>query len=213
MVKRAGNTKGAAGSDLVALTADIASAYVANNAVHSGELAKVIETIHTSLKSLGEPKAAPAPARREPPISIKKSVTPDAIISMEDGKPYKSLKRHLRGQGLSPQEYKEKWGLPHDYPMVASSYAAKRSELAKSIGLGRKKKVAPEPAPALARRRHAARRSKRKDQAFRRRSSTRLNRPRWPASKRKSPDPHERAGAKSGRRRAIVCARDEARRG
>lgn len=140
--------EGAAGSDLVSLTADIASAYVANNAVHSAELAKVIETIHTSLKSLGEPKSAPVPARREPPISIRKSVTPDAIISMEDGKPYKSLKRHLSGRGMSPQEYREKWGLPHDYPMVSSEYAARRSELAKSIGLGRKKEVAPEPVPA-----------------------------------------------------------------
>lgn len=126
-------------SGLVTLTAKITSAIVSNNAVQAAELPKVMEAIFTSLLSLGQPKAEPASPKAEPRTSIRKSVTPDAIISMEDGKPYKSLKRHLSGRGMTPQEYREKWGLPHDYPMVASAYATKRSELAKSFGLGRKK--------------------------------------------------------------------------
>ena len=73
---------------------------------------------------------------REPPVSIKKSITPDFLISLEDGKRYKSLKRHLKGRGLTPEQYREKWGLPRDYPMVAPNYAKQRSELAKAIGLG-----------------------------------------------------------------------------
>ena len=133
-----------ADADLVTLTAEVVSAYVANNRIQPNDLASVIETVHGSLKSLGEPKAAPEQPRREPPVSIRKSVTPDYLISLEDGRHYKSLKRHLTGRGLTPQQYKEKWGLPHDYPMVAANYAAHRSELAKSIGLGRKKtEVAP----------------------------------------------------------------------
>jgi predicted transcriptional regulator len=79
-----------------------------------------------------------------PPVSIKKSVTPDYLISLEDGRQYKSLKRHLSGRGLTPDEYRAKWGLPRQYPMVAPNYAAQRSELAKSLGLGRKREAAPE---------------------------------------------------------------------
>lgn len=128
-----------ADAELITLTADITSAYVSNNAVQSAEISKIIETIHASLRSLGGPKSEPAPEKPVPHINIKKTVTPDFLISLEDGKHYKSLKRHLSGRGLTPSGYREKWGLPHDYPMVASAYAAKRSELAKSIGLGRKK--------------------------------------------------------------------------
>ncbi len=132
--------------NLIELTAEIVSAYVANNRVPPHDISSVIETVHASLQLLGKP-VLPVAEKPVPRIPIKKTVTPDYIISLEDGKHYKSLKRHLSGYGMSPQEYKEKWGLPHDYPMVASSYAAHRSELAKSIGLGRKKEVAPEPAP------------------------------------------------------------------
>lgn len=126
-------------AELITLTAEITSAYVSNNAVHSGEITKVIETIHSSLRSLGGPKSEPPAEKPVPHINIKKTVTPEYLVSLEDGKHYKSLKRHLSGRGLTPAEYREKWSLPHDYPMVASAYAARRSELAKSIGLGRKK--------------------------------------------------------------------------
>jgi predicted transcriptional regulator len=85
------------------------------------------------LDRLIEPEAE----RPVPPVPIKKTVTPDHIVSLEDGRPYKSLKRHLSGRGLTPEHYRQKWGLPSDYPMVAANYAAQRSELAKSIGLGR----------------------------------------------------------------------------
>lgn len=145
-----------ASAELITLTAEIASAYVAKNHIQSTELAAIIETIHTSLASLGAPKAAPEQPKREPLVSIRKSVTPDYLISLEDGKHYKSLKRHLTGRGLTPQQYREKWGLPQDYPMVASAYAVRRSELAKSIGLGRKKTEAPAPAPAPAMKRGRA---------------------------------------------------------
>jgi predicted transcriptional regulator len=85
------------------------------------------------------PAPAPEAEKPVPAVAIKKSVTPDYIISLEDGRQYKSLKRHLSGRGLTPAEYRTKWGLPHDYPMVAPNYAAQRSEMAKAIGLGRKR--------------------------------------------------------------------------
>ena len=91
-----------------------------------------------------------------PLMPIKKTVTPDYLVSLEDGRHYKSLKRHLAGKGLTPEGYREKWGLPRDYPMVAPSYAAKRSELARNSGLGRKRAEAAEPAPAKRGRRKAA---------------------------------------------------------
>lgn len=125
------------------LTADLVSAYVGNNSVTAGDIPKLIETVHSALVALGGPKPEPQAEKPVPRIAIKKTVTPDYLISLEDGRHYKSLKRHLSGRGLTPAEYRDKWGLPHDYPMVASSYAAKRSELAKSIGLGRKKADAP----------------------------------------------------------------------
>ena len=102
----------------------------------------LISTVHASLVGLGKaPEAAPEPAKLVPPVSIKKSVTDDYLISLEDGKQYQSLKRHLAGRGLTPAQYREKWGLPHDYPMVAPVYARKRSELAKGIWLGRQRKT------------------------------------------------------------------------
>jgi predicted transcriptional regulator len=139
--------------DPVALTAEIVAAYVSNNTVAADEIGKLIRSVHEALTRPAEASAPPPAPAIAPPISIKKSVTPDHLISMEDGKPYKSLKRHLATRGLTPDAYRVKWGLPKDYPMVAASYSAQRSTLAKSLGLGRQKTlaVAPpqeEPAPA-----------------------------------------------------------------
>jgi len=125
--------------ELVQLTADIVSAYVSNNKVGSEELGKLIEEVHSALQRAPNANATPEPEPREPAVPIRRSVTPDYIISLEDGRKFKSLKRHLKNTyGLTPDEYRAKWGLPHDYPMVAPNYARARSELAKSMGLGRK---------------------------------------------------------------------------
>ena len=121
--------------DINALAADIVSAYVANNSMPAADLPALIGSVYAALSQLGAPAAA-EPERPTPPVPIRKTVTPDHIISLEDGKPYKSLKRHLTTRGLTPDEYRRKWGLPHDYPMVAATYAAQRSELAKHAGLG-----------------------------------------------------------------------------
>jgi predicted transcriptional regulator len=121
--------------DFASITADIVSSYVANNSVHRGDLPNVIASVHAALQGLAAPKQA-EPEKPEPRVAIKKSVTPDFLISLEDGKKYKTLKRHLGKLGLTAEEYRAKWGLPADYPMVAPSYAAKRSELARSRGLG-----------------------------------------------------------------------------
>ncbi|RVD46271.1 MucR family transcriptional regulator [Mesorhizobium sp. M4B.F.Ca.ET.169.01.1.1] len=124
--------------DTVSITADIVAAYVSNNPVPVGELPKLIGDIHAALQGIGTPATEPV-VKQEPAVSIRKSVTPDFIICLEDGKKFKSLKRHLATHyNLSPDEYRQKWNLPSDYPMVAPSYAATRSALAKSIGLGRK---------------------------------------------------------------------------
>jgi predicted transcriptional regulator len=125
--------------DFASITADIVSSYVANNAVHRTDLPTVIASVHAALQGLATPKQA-EPEKPEPRVPIKKSVTPDFLISLEDGKKYKTLKRHLGKIGLTADEYRAKWGLPADYPMVAPSYAAKRSELAKSSGLGQLRK-------------------------------------------------------------------------
>ena len=124
-------------STLIEMTADLIAAYVSKNHVRAAELPELISTVHASLAGMGSaPVAEPEPAKLVPPVSIKKSVTDDYLISLEDGKQYQSLKRHLSKRGLTPTEYRAKWGLPHDYPMVSPAYAARRSELAKSIGLG-----------------------------------------------------------------------------
>ena len=129
---------------LRALTADVVSSYLANNAVHGSDLPGLIATVHRALQALGQPPE-PVVEKPIPPVSIKKSVTPEYLISMEDGRQYRSLKRHLAGRGLTPEQYREKWGLPRDYPMTAAAYSLRRSELAKSIGLGRKREAAPPP--------------------------------------------------------------------
>ncbi len=124
--------------ELAELTADVVSAYVANNPVPVGALPDLIASVHASLSGLGHPATA-APVETVPAVNPKKSVFPEYIISLEDGKKFKSLKRHLAtSYDLTPVEYRAKWGLPNDYPMVAPNYAARRSELAKLIGLGRK---------------------------------------------------------------------------
>jgi predicted transcriptional regulator len=144
--------------DIVGLTADIVAAYVANNSLSSTEVSALIGSVHSALVGLVTAPPAPEAEPLKPPVPIKKSVTPDHIISLEDGKPYKSLKRHLSRLGLTPAQYREKWGLARDYPMVAPSYSERRSELAKKTGLGqsRKKPVEPAPKKAPARRARAA---------------------------------------------------------
>ena len=126
------------GDRVVDLCAAIITAYVSNNAVPPNELPPMIGAVHSTLTQLMAPPPPEAP-KPEPPIPIRRTVTPDHIISLEDGKPYKTLKRHLAGRGLTPDQYREKWGLPRDYPMVAANYASQRSELAKNSGLGRRR--------------------------------------------------------------------------
>ena len=122
-----------------ALTADIVSAYVANNSVQAGNVPALIESIHAAIAGLSAP---PAPPVQQPAVNPKRSVHDDYIVCLEDGKKFKSLKRHLMAlHGLTPEEYRAKWDLPRDYPMAAPNYAVKRSELAKKMGLGRIPKV------------------------------------------------------------------------
>jgi predicted transcriptional regulator len=126
-------------ADFVALSADVVAAYVSNNSVPQADLPSLIATVHSALRKAADAKDAEKIAL-EPPVSVKKSITADFLISMEDGKRYKSLKRHLTGRGLTPAQYREKWSLPGDYPMVAPNYSKARSELAKALGLGQKRK-------------------------------------------------------------------------
>ena len=122
----------------------IVAAYVRNNHLLPAELPAIIKNIHTSLSGLSPAQQADAPMPQKPAISVKKSITPDYIVCLEDGKKLKMLKRYLRTRyGLSPEEYRSKWGLPTDYPLVAPNYAARRSEFAKKIGLGRREAVPP----------------------------------------------------------------------
>jgi predicted transcriptional regulator len=126
-------------SNITELTADIVAAYVSHNSVRAEDLAGLINTVHAALRSVGngDGAAAVAEEKREPAVWIKKSITPDFLISLFDGKQYKSLKRHLRtSYNMTPDEYREYFNLPRDYPMVAPNYAAARSALAKSMGLG-----------------------------------------------------------------------------
>ena len=126
-------------SELLALTSDIVAAHASNNAVPSTELSGLIEAVFGTLSSLSQP-AEPV-VELKPAVSIKKSVTDDYLICLDDGKKLKMLKRHLKtAYNMTPEDYRAKWGLAHDYPMVAPNYAKKRQELAKKIGLGRKPK-------------------------------------------------------------------------
>ena len=127
-------------SELVELTAEIVSAYVSNNSVVASDLPSLIGDTFDALSRASAKAAQPIKEELKPSVPVKRSVTPDYIICLEDGKKFKSLKRHLRTHyNLSPEEYREKWGLPHDYPMVAPNYAAARSALAKKMGLGQRR--------------------------------------------------------------------------
>jgi predicted transcriptional regulator len=126
---------------VVALAAEIVATYVSNNTVVVSELPAIINDVCEALRIASAKSVQPHTVELIPAVSIKKSVTPDYIICLDDGKRFKSLKRHIRTcYGLSPEEYREKWGLPYDYPMVAPNYAASRSALAKKMGLGRRRK-------------------------------------------------------------------------
>ena len=129
-----------ADENLTSLTADIVSSYVAANQLSPDQIPELIRTTYSALSDVasGRTAAVTETAKLIPAVSIKKSITPDYLISLEDGRQYKSLKRHLRtAYNMTPEEYRAKWGLPKDYPMVAPNYAASRSEMAKSMGLGR----------------------------------------------------------------------------
>lgn len=127
-------------NEIVELTADIVAAYVSNNAVAAADVSGLISDVHKALLATSTANAAEEAEPQKPAVSVRRSVTPDYIICLEDGKKFKSLKRHLRTHyDLSPEEYREKWGLSPDYPMVAPNYAKARSELAKKMGLGQKR--------------------------------------------------------------------------
>ena len=129
-------------SELLALTTNIVASHVSNNMVAVAELPQLIQQVFGALASVGNASAPAAAPRPQPAVSIKRSVTPDYIICLEDGKKLKMLKRHLKTRyNITPDEYRERWGLASDYPMVAPNYAAQRSELAKKIGLGTKRRV------------------------------------------------------------------------
>ena len=131
----------AAPQNYIELTADIVSAYVSNNSVSASDIPGLINQVHSALMRVsgGQTEAPPEPLK--PAISVKKSITPEYIVCLEDGKKFKSLKRHLRTQyNLTPEQYREKWGLAPDYPMVAPNYAAARSQLAKQMGLGQQRR-------------------------------------------------------------------------
>lgn len=127
---------------LVELTADVVSAYVSNNVVAPSDLPVLINDTFDALSKTAAKASQPMTEELNPAVPIKKSVTPDYIVCLEDGKKFKSLKRHLRTHyDLTPEDYRDKWSLPHDYPMVAPNYAAARSALAKKMGLGQRRKA------------------------------------------------------------------------
>ena len=128
-------------NELVELTSDIVSAYVSNNTVVASDVPALINDVCEALAKAAQKSTQPIKEELKPAVPIRKSITPDHIVCLEDGKKFKSLKRHLRTHyDLSPEEYREKWGLPHDYPMVAPNYAAARSALAKKMGLGQRRR-------------------------------------------------------------------------
>lgn len=138
MTSNTGEPGGATVQDLLEMTAEVTAAYVSNNVVPSDELPELINRIHAALASAGQAEPEPEPEKQKPAVSVKRSITPDYLICLEDGKKLKMLKRYLRtNYNMSPEEYRQKWNLPADYPMVAPNYAEKRAEMAKAIGLGR----------------------------------------------------------------------------
>jgi predicted transcriptional regulator len=124
-------------SEIIEMTADIVAAYVGANSVAAADLPSLIQSVHRALTGVATGGEVAEAAPREPAVPIKKSITPEYLVCLEDGRKFKSLKRHLRTKyNMSPEEYRSKWALPKDYPMVAPSYAKARSELAKQMGLG-----------------------------------------------------------------------------
>src|ERR1700733_913793 len=124
-------------SEIIEMTADIVSAYVGNNSVSASELPSLIQSVHPALAGVPNGAEAVEATRKEPTVPVRRSITPDHLVCLEDGRKFKSLKRHLRTKyNMSPEEYRAKWSLPKDYPMVAPNYAKARSELAKQMGLG-----------------------------------------------------------------------------
>ncbi|RAI57148.1 MucR family transcriptional regulator [Roseicella frigidaeris] len=139
-------------ADLLGLTAEIVAAHVSNNPVALGDLPNLIQEVYRTLSSVGQPVAKPQPERPQPAVPVKKSITPEYLVCLEDGKKLKMLKRHLQtSYNMTPEQYRERWGLAPDYPMVAPNYAKHRSSLAKKIGLGTK----PRGRPARAARRES----------------------------------------------------------
>ncbi|HEY9219586.1 MAG TPA: MucR family transcriptional regulator [Phenylobacterium sp.] len=123
--------------DIVVLTAEVITSYVETNRITPAELPGVIQSVHAALANLSAPEPEPEPEQRKAtPADVRRSIRPEGLVSFEDGRTYKTLKRHLATRGLTPAEYREKWRLPDDYPMTAPAYAARRSELAKAAGLG-----------------------------------------------------------------------------
>jgi predicted transcriptional regulator len=142
--------------ELITLTAEIVSAHVSNNSVPTAEVAQLIQSVFSALGGLGAPAAEPTAEKPKGAVSVRSSIKPDFLVSMIDGKPYKMLRRHISQHGYTPESYREAFGLPRDYPMVASNYAEQRRALAHKIGLGRKPRSeakAAEPAPAAPARR------------------------------------------------------------
>ena len=134
------------------LTTDLVSAYVSHNALPASDLPSLIDAVHTTLRQVSSSKAEQPTEMPKPPVPIRKSITPDHLISLEDGKPYRSLARHLAKRGLTPDAYRQKWGLPPTYPMVAPNYSKRRSDLARALGLGQRRRTAtPSPTPEGAR--------------------------------------------------------------
>ncbi len=124
-------------SEIIEMTADIVAAYVGANSVTAGDLPSLIQSVHRALTGVATGADAVEAAPKEPAVPLKKSITPDHLVCLEDGRKFKSLKRHLRTKyNMSPEDYRSKWGLAKDYPMVAPNYAKARSELAKQMGLG-----------------------------------------------------------------------------
>jgi len=124
-------------AEIIEMTTDIVSSYVSNNTVSPADLPGLIQNVHRALSTVSSGADAAVPAPKDPAVPVKKSITPDFLICLEDGRKFKSLKRHLRTKyNMSPEEYRSKWGLPKDYPMVAPNYAKARSDLAKQMGLG-----------------------------------------------------------------------------
>jgi predicted transcriptional regulator len=129
-----------ASDNFIALTANIVSAYVSNNSVPAAEIPALIDQVHTALSRVSSHQSVALAEPLKPAVPVKKSITPEHIVCLEDGKKFKSLKRHLRTQyNMTPEQYREKWNLPPDYPMVAPNYAAARSKLAKQMGLGQQR--------------------------------------------------------------------------